>query len=68
MAQVKYKPAWKSKTVWVNTMISIIGVIEASDLSVIIPDHYNGIFLACLGILGILLRVVTTEPVSVRGA
>lgn len=60
------KPVWASKTLWINVLGGIIGVAGlATDK---IPARYAPYVLAVSGIANILLRLITTEGVSLTGA
>lgn len=54
--------ALKSKTVWVSTLTAAVGIIQT--VSPIVPPQYTPIALAASGVLGVVLRALTTQPLS----
>lgn len=54
--------ALKSKTVWVSVLTVAVGVIQT--VSPIVPPQYTPIALAVSGVLGIVLRTLTTQPLA----
>lgn len=57
----------KSRTIWVNTLIAVLGFLELN-LHLVqqnLGDWYGLTFIG-IGILGIYLRAVTTKPLSER--
>lgn len=56
------KSIFHSKTFWVNLLGGIASV--AGTASGVIPPHYVPVVMAAGGIANILLRLVTSQPVS----
>ena len=62
------KPFWESRTLWVNlltTGISVLGLVAGSDLIAEYPRAVAAIA-ALIGVANIVLRFLTTVPVSVK--
>lgn len=60
------KKIWKSKTFWVNALTALAGVAAYFQTDVITdnPQAVGGIA-AAIGIINVILRFMTKEPVSV---
>ncbi len=60
------KKWYKSKTYWFNTALAIVGYIQANEnlLQGNLQEYY-GYFVMGIGMVGILLRSITKESVSV---
>lgn len=58
------KPAWQSKTVWVSILITLIGAIEQFGQASIIPEEHQRISLLISGVLMLILRFMTNEPIT----
>lgn len=54
--------ALKSKTVWVNVLTTLVEV--ANYISPFIPPQYHAAIVAGVGVVNIVLRSVTTQPLS----
>lgn len=57
----------KSRTIWVNVIVAILGFLELN-LHLVqdnLGDKYGVVFIV-IGVLGIYLRAVTTQPLSER--
>lgn len=54
--------ALKSKTVWVNTLTTLVEV--ANYVSPFIPPQYHAAGMVAVGVVNIVLRAVTTQPLS----
>ena len=56
----------KSKTQWFNGSIVFIGLIQSNidELRVAIPPIYFGSFLIAVGMVGWVLRTMTTQPIK----
>jgi hypothetical protein len=60
-----------SKTMWLNGAVAVLGVVDslqahAGWLAVFLPN--TGPLMAGLGILGIILRAITSQSLSEKGA
>lgn len=57
----------KSRTIWVNTFIAILGFIELN-LHLVQENlsEYYGIVFLVIGAVNIGLRMITTQPLSER--
>lgn len=53
-----------SKTIFVNIIIAIIGIIEVTSKSDVIPTEWVGYLLLAIAILGVILRTITSDSVS----
>lgn len=60
---MQFKPIINSKTFWVNVITLAISLF-GGQFGVDVPPE---IALPILGVLNILLRLITTEPVSLNG-
>jgi hypothetical protein len=58
------KPMWKSRTMWFSLSLVIIGSLyeNFSYLQNIIPPKYYGIIFIAIGIICVILRFVTSQP------
>lgn len=54
--------ALKSKTVWLNTLTTLVEV--ANYVTPFIPPQYHAAIVAGVGVVNIVLRSVTTQPLS----
>lgn len=63
---MKKKRIWKSKTFWVNALTAIAGIAAYFQTDVVHdnPEVVAGIG-AAIGIINVILRFMTKEPVSV---
>lgn len=52
-------PWYKSRTMWVNILVAVGGIITA-----IAGELEAGATLSALGVLNIVLRYVTTKPIK----
>lgn len=54
------------KTVFFNTVVTLVGVLEMAGIT--LPENFaedfNGAVLATIGVVGILLRAITAQPVG----
>lgn len=50
------------KTFATSIAVMAIGVLEQLDITTIIPDQYDGIAIAAVGLVMALLRLVTSTP------
>lgn len=58
------KTLWLSKTFWVQNLTILIGILEASEVVSLVPAEYQGHFLVMIGVMNIILRVLTSMPVT----
>lgn len=61
------KPIWESKTLWLQVVTAILGGVEAIGGTDVIPAEYQGAALIGLAILNTILRLLTTQPVTLKG-
>lgn len=61
--KVEGKPFWKSKTLWFNLITIALGVVQVVTEVYPLPVEVLGLV---NGVGNVLLRVVTSEPVSLR--
>ena len=59
---VKKKPWWKSKTVWIGTIQIAAGLIAIPQIGAALGGS-----VAAKGVLDILLRLVTSAPLTSEG-
>lgn len=61
------KPIVKSKTFWVNLITAVAGVLTTLGGSELVQDNPEvaGIAATVLGVVNVVLRLVTKDPVSV---
>jgi uncharacterized membrane protein len=58
------KPFWESKTFWVNLVLALIAILELATDALPLPEG-SGVWLVfIIGVLNIVLRFVTVQPVS----
>ena len=69
----QFKLWWKSKTLWVNGNLVIIGAIievimsYSDDIRLILTPYlgvYTGLILMVIGIVGTILRLMTTKAIK----
>jgi hypothetical protein len=59
------KPFWESKTFWANLIIALVAVLELANVSPLpLPEGSGEWLIFAAGVLNILLRFVTTQPVT----
>ena len=60
------KPMWKSRTMWFSLSLVIIGSLyeNFSYLQNIISPKYYGIIFIVIGIICVILRFVTSQPMK----
>jgi hypothetical protein len=61
-AGVDAKSLFKSKTFWFNLIGGMVTLLQAQGVFALIPQPYDALVLA---IGNVVLRIVTTQPVSV---
>lgn len=56
----------KSKTQWFNGAIVFSGLVQANveEFRVVVPPVYFGAFLIVIGMIGWVLRTITTQPIE----
>ena len=56
---------YKSKTIWFNILLAIIGFIELNSHLVkeILQENYGAVYLV-IGIIGVVLRTITTSSIK----
>jgi hypothetical protein len=58
------KPFWESKVFWVNLVMAVIAILELATDALPLPEG-SGVWLVfIIGVLNIVLRFVTVQPVS----
>jgi hypothetical protein len=60
------KSLFKSRTFWFNAATGIVAILSASDVVKIIPTRYAPAVSAVVAGINIILRLYTTEPVSIK--
>lgn len=60
------KPWYRSKTMWANGLAAAAMILAESQSWTFLPDGWEGYSVAALGVVNILLRSVTRQPVKVR--
>jgi hypothetical protein len=62
------KPWWKSKTIWVNVVVVLVAALTGAANSDAIREYPEVVALigTLVGILNMLLRLVTRQPVQVK--
>ena len=66
---VKAKAWWKSRTVWANILGVTIAFIEQimavfTDSGIQVPDGFTEFMLGALGVGNVILRFITSGPVT----
>ena len=66
--EIMGKSIFRSKTIWVNALTAIAGIAATLGGSELIADNPKvaGIAAMITGVVNVLLRVVTKEPVTVK--
>lgn len=57
------KPWWRSKTLWANALVIVLGGLEAGGVVQAVPAGYEPLFFLVVGMMNGALRVVTKQPV-----
>lgn len=52
------------RTIFVGAATALIGLLEAFDITSVIPDKYDELALAVVGAVMVGLRLITTGPVG----
>ena len=58
---IEPKPWWKSRTIWLNVGVILLGLIEAG--ADVVPPEYQPLALAVAGLLNAIVRLDTKRPV-----
>lgn len=57
------KSFWKSKTIWVNIILAVLGVV--AEVSQVFPISQNPkVWVTITAVLNIILRTITTQPLA----
>lgn len=59
--KLEKKPFWKSKTVWINSLIALSGILTG-----VAGQLETGVPITLVGVLGIVLRVITKTEVTLK--
>ena len=54
------------KTILASLAVILIGVLEQFDIAQFIPDEFDGLAVAVIGVIMAGLRMVTTTPVGTK--
>lgn len=60
---VDVKSWYSSKTVIVAIITIVLGVLAMPEVSQLIPQEYLGIILSVVGVLNLILRFLTSQPI-----
>lgn len=62
------KPWWESKTIWLNVLVGVVGVVEASTdvLKPLLPADVVGGLVTAVALANVVLRAVTKTPVATK--
>ena len=57
------KSWWKSKTLWVNTVVAVLATLEAVTgmLQPYMPEHWYVAVAVGLPVINVVLRIITTQ-------
>lgn len=61
------KSYFKSKTMWTNFAMGVVGVVQTTAESAPMEPQTAGIVMAILGAVNMILRSITTGSVSLKG-
>lgn len=59
------KSIFASKTFWVNAVAAVVALLESQDVLTWIPDAYETTIASVVFAINIVLRYITTQPVSI---
>lgn len=57
------KSLFTSKTFWLNAISAVVAV--GGSMSGVLPEQYNKYVLGVVAVANVLLRIITTSPVTV---
>lgn len=63
MVSVEVKSWYSSKTVIVAVVTVVLGVLMMPQVTELIPAEYAGIVLSVVGVLNLILRFLTSQPI-----
>ena len=59
------KSIFESRTIWLNAIVAVLAIYD--QVAPFIPPAWVPKIAAIVGVLNIILRLVTTQPVSLSG-
>ena len=62
------KSWWKSKTLWANAAVIGLGIADQLVAGGLLPKEWIPAVLAMVGIVNVVLRTVTTAPLTTSAA
>ena len=63
------KPFWASRTIWANLFMVAGVVLESTGVTdVMTPDTQEIALAAVMGVVNLILRFVTTDPIEILSA
>ncbi len=60
------KSLFKSRTFWFNAAVALVAMLSADNVVKIIPARFAPFASALVACVNIVLRLYTTEPVSIK--
>ncbi len=60
------KSLFKSRTFWFNLGVAVVAMLSADNVVKIIPTRYAPFASALVACVNIVLRLYTTEPVTIK--
>jgi hypothetical protein len=60
------KSLFKSRTFWFNALVGVLAILSADNVVKVIPTRYAPSVSAVVAGVNIILRLYTTEPVSIK--
>lgn len=58
------KPWWTSRTVWLGLLEFAVGLLDVTAQSALTPDDLDGALFAAAGVLTVLFRYLTDQPID----
>lgn len=52
------------KTILFNVLAAVVPIMELTELSAVVPDHYLPLYMLVIAMGNMYLRTVTTSPVG----